>query len=64
MSPSKPSDKATSPLFLQSRRKKAKQQGLEKSPSKQIHAQDKEKAETRNDEGKDWDKYIEEESQN
>lgn len=64
MSPSKPSDKAASLRFLQSRRKKAKQQGSEKSPSEQIHAQDKDKAETRETEGADLDKYINEKSQN
>ena len=62
MSPSKKPDKHEIFQFLRSKCKKPKQQGAEKSPTEQTHAQDMKKAEARENEGKMWDNYIGEES--
>lgn len=44
------------------KQKKPKQQGSEKSPTKQTHAQDTENAESRETEGMSWDNHIDERS--
>lgn len=58
MSSSKQSNKSKNSQLPEPKRKKPKQQGSVKSPTKQNHAQDTKKAETREAEGVNWDEYV------
>lgn len=62
MSPSLQNNKSNSFQLFKPNRKKPKQQGSEKSLTKQTHAQDMKNAESRETEGGNWDEHIEERS--
>lgn len=63
--PSKQASKSESFQLFKPNRKKPKQQGPEKNPTKDTtHAQDTKNAEYREVEGMNWDDHIDERSRN